>query len=1106
MKRLILLIVSVMLLLPLNSQSRLKDGQWVKIAVNESGIYCLTYNQLRKWGLNPAATHVYGYGGAMLNQNLNQPAIDDLPLVGCLRLNDCILFYGQGSFSWSYKGLHFEHERNPYSDKGYYFLSDKPTSEPDIETAEPIVANNATEVKTFMDLQVHDKDIINLVDVGGVEGGGRVWYGEQLVNNKAQSFNFPFTDIMGSEIYVSTMVAGISSAIGTTRIALGDNSFTLTTQPTGDMYEKATTAKLGKNLAPIGSGKQTINVTYSSSVTTAVGYLNYIEVQAECALAMQGNAFCFRSPTNYTESQLNQYHLSKAPNGTIILDITYLDNIRLIPTQTLGNELVFVGSNEDKVHEYVAINPNGQDWLEVEYIGKVDNQNLHNLQGIQYVIITPKEFIEPSEQLARAHEGDPYWKGDPITWAVVTDEQVYNEFSSGTPDATAYRRFMKMLYDRAKADSSILSPRWLLLMGDGTFDNRKLLNQSGPNKLLTYQTINSTTETLAESNDGYFGCLDNVTYSNDASVKMQIGVGRLPVSTKEEAQAMVDKIERYIYDDTPNGWRRELLFMADNYDTYAHIECADKPAVIIENMSPSYLVHKIYLDIYPKQVSSTSERCPVAKTQFDNLLQSGVAMLNYSGHGGYNAITSEAMMDINSIKTMTNPNLALWFFATCSFAHFDSGKRCAAEEAVLNKNGGAIAVISACRTVYASWNMELNKTFCEELFAHEDDYHYDVTIGEALAWAKNQHIGNTNKLAYHLLGDPALRLHYPDDVTVHTTAKQDTTRALDVNTIQGVIADGENDTLSSFNGIVDIVVYDKPQTITAKVGNGTYTFRDYPNILFRGTAEAKDGCFEYTFMTPKDIRYNYDKGRIVYFAYDEENDKEGIGYDNSLTIGGTNTIEIVDNEGPTIDMYLENTFRDSTQSTYAEPRFYASLYDEHGINTVGSGIGHDLYLIVDDETTMAYNLNSYFAADQGSYQSGKISYRLPPLEDGPHSLRFKAWDLMNNSSAQTLNFSVSATTSPTLYRIIAYPNPARLSETLTLHLEHDQEDEVLQTEISIYDFAGRRLYLSHQTDAYDVQIPMSQVAISTGVYIYKVIIKSPTNGSSTLSGKILVVP
>lgn len=1093
------------------SQSRLSQGKWVKIQVNESGVYCLTYDQLRQAGLDPAKTHVYGYGGAMLPTQWSEGDIDDLPQVGCIRLNDRIFFYGQGSFSWKYNPSQdiFTHTRNPYSDKGYYFLSDVNTSQPDLVYTPAISPENAEVIDTYTAYQVHEQDILNLLDPTGVDGGGREFYGETLSPNSPLSISLPFSQIVSDDIHCRVMIAGVAKSFSQTEVRMGSTTKKIATAPCSDHYTYGTPATLSTSFPATGTGNQSVSITFLGVESGSEGYLNYVEMSATCSLTMEGAWLAFRTPVHLYENTTLAYHISNANSQTIVLDITHLDDIKAVQTSIEGNTLVFYANNEDEIHEYVAIQPNNGGWLTPNIIGSINNQDLHGLRDIMYVVITPQEMVGAAEQLCRAHVNDPYRSSDqPFTWAVVTDQQVYNEFSSGTPDATAYRKLMKMLYENEKNGISTIAPRWLLLMGDGTYDNRKLLTNSGPNTLLTYQAVDSENEIRAISNDGYFGYLKDSTMA-EAKATMEIGVGRLPVSTVDEAQAMVNKIEEYICSSYQESWRRELLFMADDVDDNPHISDADAVAAPLAKQVPDYVIHKIYLDSYPKVITSSSESCPIAQNQLDNYLQNGILMLNYSGHGGYNAVTSESMITLNSIRKMTNSQWPLWFFATCSFAHFDSGKKCSAEEAVLNPHGGAIGVIAACRTVYANMNRLLNNAFCAALFEHQDAYHYPMTIGEALMVGKNKLGYDTNKLAFLLLGDPAIRLPFPSDISVQTTTQLDTVSALNVYKIQGFIQDEQNDTATWFNGTLDVTVYDKQQQVTVSLKDqNKFTYNDYPNIIFHGRVEVINGLFSYQFMTPKDIRYNYGLGRIVYYAFDNEHYRDGLGIKDDFVVGGISPITITDSVGPDIVMYLEEEeqYKPLDATTYSTPRFYATLYDKYGINTVGSSIGHDLELVVDNSAAQTYNLNSLFMSDRGTYQSGSVTFRLPALEDGPHSLFFRAWNLVNISSTRMMNFTVKKDASPILYHVIAHPNPASLSDELTLILKHDQKDQILATEVTFYDLAGRRIWSQSQPNAFEIHIPMSHIAISTGLYIYRVTIKSETNGGSALTGKILVLP
>ena len=805
-------------------QSVLSSGNWVKIQVKESGVYKMTYEDLRAAGLsNPASVRIYGYGGAMLTQNFNKSRIDDLPAVGfymnkgsdgVFNAGDYILFYGQGTTSWAYNGVQFVHTRNPYSDYGYYFLSDDAGEQRLLPTAEALAADDAVSITTFPNYQVHELDSVNLIDPSGMDGGGREFYGEMFTpTNPTRSFTFSTPNIVTSEAVLCNIVAAAFSVRKSQfTFALNGTSNSVKTDsvPTSDFYTKAQLAS-SNNTYPAAAEKQVVRISFSNPASGAKGYLNYIELTATCQLRMTGNQMPFRTSANNGLDIPMQFTLSNANAHTEVWNITDKANIYRMPTTFSGTTLTFIGNNKSGIQEYIAVNTNSSNWLTPTVVGSIDNQNVHALQNIDYVIICPEQFVAQATQLAQAHE-----EIDGVTWAVVTDQQAFNEFSSGTPDATAFRWVMKMLYDRANNSSSIQKPRWLLLMGDGTYDNRKLRSNSGQNTLLTYQAKNSTVETKAYATDDYFGFLDNSEGESDTYGRMDIGVGRLPVSTVEQAQQVVDKTIRYMRNEDMSKWKAQLIFLADDGDNGLHTRVAEEGSERVRKKNPDFIVNKIYLDSYPQEINASGESYPLAKTKLDNLLQNGALFLNYSGHGSYTGITNEGMMDMKSIQRMTNKNLAFWMFATCSFAHFDSGKSSAAEEAILNPNGGAIGVLSAGRTVYATQNTYINRNFCDTLFGHKDVYSYNMTVGEACAIAKNMTGYDENKMPYVLLGDPAIRLLYPTEYQVKTLTKVDTLRALDVQHMEGYISESTGDTASWFNGMVDITIYDKMQQITTR--------------------------------------------------------------------------------------------------------------------------------------------------------------------------------------------------------------------------------------------------------------------------------------------------
>ncbi len=1086
-------------------RSVLADGHWVKIRVSESGVCRMSFSELRSAGLEPSQVRVFGYGGAQKEQDFSKPNIDDLPQVPVYVGEDYILFYVQGPISWTYNGSRFAHTRNTYSDFGYYLLSDDAGDMLLFPEAEA-VSSSPTDVTYYSYYQVQDEDSVNLIDRTGVSGGGRTFYGEQFAAGQTRTFTFstPYANGDNSSVYID--MAANAATTSTVKAKLNNTSSkSIYISSIPDHYTFGVAGTISMNGAS-EEQNQRVTIQFVNSNASALAWLNYIEITTPSELVMTGSYMGIRSLVNRNTTNPVRFLLRNTTASTQIWDVTDLAAIQRMPTTMVDDQLAWVGTQEDGVHEYIAVNTDGTKFVQAEVVGEVKNQNLHALSNIDYIIICPEGYEDVSEDLAKAHEAK-----QAITYAIVTDQQVYNEFSSGTPDATAYRWLMKMLYDRAKNGIG-QQPRWLLLMGHGTFDNRKLLRNSGTSLLLTYQSKNSVNEIKAYATDDYFAYLDDNEGTIDTQGRMDIGVGRLPVESLDEARTTVDKLIQYIRNEQTGKWKNQLVYLADDGENGTHTETAEKSAELVRIKNPDFIVHKIFLDAYPQEVNASGESYPLAKNRVLNLLKNGVLFFNYSGHGGYNAITNESILNLKDIAGMTNKNQAFWLFATCNFAQCDAGKRSAAETAVLNPKGGAIGILAATRTVYASQNTNLNRSVCDTLFGHSDVFHYDMTLGEAISIGKNLLGSDENKLAYVLLGDPCMRLNYPTDYHVETLTEMDTLNALSVQHVEGRIIDEDLNTVSDFNGKVDITIYDKMQSIPTRDNDNAggdprvIAYNDYPNTIFSGATDVKDGLFNYTFMVPKDIRYNFDNGRIVYYAVtaDSLETAEAVGHFEQFIIGGTGSTVAIDTIGPEMEIYLNSPAFRNGDKTYATPRFFANLYDKNGINTAGAGIGHDLMLIIDDDPKMIYSLNEYFTAENNSYQAGQVSYLMEELANGPHSLTFRAWDLLNNSTTKSLNFIVEAGLDPSIYNVTTYPNPVQQSGVVHLIVNYDQPDELIETEIYLYNTAGQMVY-SHKQDNPDaVSINLPSLGLNTGVYIYSVKIKSASSKYSTTSGKIIV--
>ena len=176
-KRICLLVMTVVSVCALSAhtyadKSVLANGHFIKISVESSGVYKLTYSELSSMGLKPENVRIFGYGGAVLDKDFRKAKIDDLPVVpfymhkgsdGVFDKSDYILFYAQGPISWSYDGTRFVHKQNSYSLYGYYFLSDDAGEQ---KLLTPSTAgefrSDAFQVNRYTGFQVFDQDSLNV--------------------------------------------------------------------------------------------------------------------------------------------------------------------------------------------------------------------------------------------------------------------------------------------------------------------------------------------------------------------------------------------------------------------------------------------------------------------------------------------------------------------------------------------------------------------------------------------------------------------------------------------------------------------------------------------------------------------------------------------------------------------------------------------------------------------------------------------------------------------------------------------------------------------------------------------------------------------------------
>ena len=1038
------------------SQSVLKLGKWWKIKISSSGIYKLTSADLKKMGATPSNVRIFGFGGAMLNEVISQNPYDDLQEIALWREKDYVLFYAQGVVSWVYnqKENCFEHTTNAYSSDGYYFVttSEGVAKSIGIEEIEKGITHRNHEVRNFFyDRALYEKDLVHLLE------SGREFYGEKFGAQNTHNFYFSLPNILAEQATIKVSAVA-SSPEATSKFSTKINGLQvgeISIPRNESTYNAAEGSDKKFQFIPLVGDGLDVELTYSKPRAASVGYLNYIELNVQRKLQMSGKELFFRFPlesSEYDEIFTRGYELSNASSTTKIWNITDPFNIKQVVTKLNGTTLSFIGKNRP-VQEYVALET-GNTFLSPEIVGEVANQNLHAMEQCDMVIIAHPSFMNEAERLASAHRS---YSGLRVN--VASSEQIYNEFSSGTPDATAYRLFVKMFYDRATSKNDC--PRYLLLFGDGHYDNRGIIKGADTNrKLLTYQSINSIHEMASFSSDDYFALLDDSDGGNVTSDEMDLAVGRFPVQTLSEAKALVDKTIAYLEDNEKHNWKTKVLFLADDGDENSHMSNADIAASSFALQNPDYWVKKIYIDAYQKVTTSNSSTVPVAKDAFMKMLQSGVLLVNYVGHGGTLNWASENILTQRDIQTMNNKCLPLWITLTCNFSRFDGSAQTGGEMLLTNPNGGAAMVFSASRTVYASQNHKLNVAFINQLA------NKNLSVGEMIMKAKNELTGQVNKRAFFLFGDPALKLYSIDGYKVETTTidgksvtGNDTIGALQEVALGGRIVNQKGDLSTDFNGYVHVIIFDKSDEIKTLGQTGEpFVYSDYPNQIYIGKTKVENGVFEMVFRVPRDIRYSYGNGRILYYAQNEETDEEAIGHYDDFVVGGESQNYIPENYGPEIDLYLNTPLFRSGDKVNASPLLHVAVEDESGINVVGSGIGHDILMRIDGDSKQEIILNDYYESEFGNYKKGNIRYKLSDLPNGKHSLFFRVWDLQNNSSTVVVLFEVEEGFTPVFYSIKCYPNPT--SDIVNFVYEHDRPEEILSCEAIVYDFRGMKIWSS----------------------------------------------
>ncbi|MEI6123944.1 MAG: type IX secretion system sortase PorU [Bacteroidota bacterium] len=1116
------------------ANSVLRTGDWFKINILTSGIHIITYDDLVALGISPGQIdprniRVYGNGGKMLPENNATFRYDDLlensiyvfgESDGKFDQGDYILFYGQGPEYWIADTLKkiFRHQLNKYTRTASYFITTSLGLGQRIQNEASLTLPPDYTVSEFNDYAFHEKDSLNLIK------SGREFYGEVFDVTTSYTFGFNFPNIVsGSTIHLNTNV--LARSVGYA------SSFKLYINGAGypNIPISATSSNYLNPFAQISDTVFHIPATNSISLridynkagnSSAVGWLNYIELNAIRNLSFVSGQMPFRNI--YTIGKgVSEFNVGNANSNVSIWDISNFTNPKLVNASLIGSNLSF-RVRTDSLKEFVAFD--GSSFNPVITSGKIQNQNLHGLSQNDMIIVTYPDFAGEASRLADMHR-----TVDNLSVVVTTPQEIFNEFSSGNQDITAIKDFTKMFYDRAGGNTALM-PKYLLLFGDASYDAINRLSDN-TNFVPIYETENSLDPTSSFATDDYVGFLDD-SESGAYDNLLDIGVGRIPAKTIEDAQAITNKILNYVakYDLNAGGtnctdfsssvsnlsdWRNVLCFVADdNDDGESFLRNSEDIANFIDTTYNNFNIDKIYLDAFPQISTPGGQRSQECTDAINQRVEKGALIMNYIGHGGEQGWTHEEVIGVSDINNWTNRyNTPLFVTATCEFSRCDDPVRVSAGEYVLtNPNGGGVGLFTTSRLAWSGSNYTLNYTFYRNAFVKTSGVY--PCLGDVIKAAKN-YMGCQNAISnFLLLGDPALRLAYPQYNVVTSNINNhplpgvsDTIRAMSKVTVKGYIADDFNVKQTGFNGIIVPIVFDKPTQVSTLGSDGApQLFKLQKNVVFKGRVSVINGDFSFSFIVPKDIASNFGKGRISYYAQNGTSDANGYYENNNFIIGGSSNNAITDNIGPEMRIYLNDNRFVSGGITNDHPVLLTYLTDTSGLNTVGNGIGHDISAVLDDNTERTYVLNDYYESELNTYQRGIVRYPFTKLSSGTHKLKVKAWDVFNNSSESEIEFVVAESADLALTHVLNYPNP--FTTYTEFWFEHNQPCCGLEVQIQIFTISGKlikTIQTTVETNGFRAEpIPWDGKDdygddIGRGVYIYMLKVK---NSSGQLANKI----
>ena len=1092
----------------LSSAPVLSGGNWIRIEVDSSAVYELTYETLAERAGLPGAVDIstlrmFTGSGLMLSTDPDSaiPGLEQVSIEvrddgdGVFDSGDRIVFFGRSldRFLVDITGT-VKSVRHRYANYNVYWLN---WGEQGGETlrirTEPSTPAAGTQFRKSAEVWYHWEENTMYIaqerpNIGSVKIAAPDYWawvddgdnGQQVNRSFALSFP-PSTDGQGSsyfrnQLYASLWQADIaySATLNGTVVDQGTTRFQDVTTSPWQPVSTNTLALTGNRYSLVGNEQ-------------ILGYFE-LRVRSQLVLPEKGSlTFHYLYYLSDNDAAPAWEFSSAGTPGTAVYlyDISDPLNPVRMDAQSDGSAVRFqTAGSSILVRSFVALREG--EYSQPVNISRKEISTLNRTTSAEYIVIAPEELTAEATRLAEYRQRE-------YSTVMLSTREIYDEYGLGVQDPAAIRNFIEDAVDTWSPQ-----PLMVVLFGDGHNDFRGVTAQGRekPNYIIPYIPVDDGTF------DEWFVRVDSLDIP-------ALALGRIPVQSASEAGTVVDKIIAYETGSEASGqWSRRAVIVADDGYVLGR-QCDDAiehtaVSEALDSLLPGDIQsRKVYLHEYPFDPPEIGTRKPAATDDLIKHWNEGALIVNYVGHGSPYHWAQERVFDVErDLQKLTNGvKLPLIVNASCSIGHFDDYLNEAMAERVLTQSGGgAIAAWAATRLSYARQNARLNIALFENLFPASGE---SVPIGLAALATRLGVAGYEvpNAALYTIFGDPALRLKSAaGKIGFEITSASSVETGSRVDFIGQVM--GENGSvLNGYSGVANIKFIGEGsiRTLTYECTRGSSTispevsFEKDPVNIFSGQITVNGGRFEGSFVIPVNIggglpadSFDMQKGKFIgYSTSADEFAASGAG--DQIPIG-TKVQATSDTSAPTLRLYVSGReLKDGDGVSSSEPlMLYAA--DENGINTTGAA-GSQLSIEVDDGITYSSNLTEFFEYEQDSYTEGTVAVDISSIESGIHSFRFRASDNMLNSNSLTVLLEVrQSSTNLALRDVLNYPNP--FTDETEICFEISAPANV---KITIFTVAGRPVkrldapglgsgYHWVRWDGTDEY----QQKVANGVYLYKI--------------------